>query len=232
METKYGLRIVTADNLFKILGNQGIQPWPQIQPPMNLEDYLAGDLTERQLEEVRRFAPKNEVVFLRDSQGRPFTGFRHVGKNWATVFAPLDDDLVPIVCEFKHGAEVISIGLPSGVPGRQEVNLEDPIAESARREFLEETGIEIEQLIPLSGPEGIPISGRQSTQRYFPFLGRPKTPISPSERKPDKTEFLKAVLIPLKEWLKLIEEGKVTEVSAISTTFLALWQLGRLKVIQ
>jgi len=215
VETKYGFPIVNAGNIFQVLEQRGIKKWPHVQPPITLEDYIAGSLNQVQRDEIRRFAPKSEVVFLQDPDGNSFTGFRSVGKNWVSVFTVLEDDLLPIVAEFKHGSETISIGFPSGVSGRKEIEYE--------------VGIELKELIPLSGPEGIPISGRQSNQRFFPFLGTLPDSISPRP-KLDRTEFLQIILIPLKEWIKLIEQGKVTEDSSISLTFLALRQLGRLKI--
>lgn len=229
MENRYGFPIVTADNLSTVLAALGIRVWAPVQPPMSLDNYQVGDLTPRQREEIRRFAPRSEVVFLQDPKGNPFTGFRSVGKNWVTTFALLEGDLVPITIEYKHGADVVVLVPPSGVPGRRETGLEDPMSACARREFLEETGVELAEVTLLSGPEGIPVSSRQSTLRYFPFLGIPKMPISLQERRLDSTEFLRVVLIPLKEWLKLIGRGGVED-SAISTTFLALQRLGRLKI--
>jgi len=229
MESKFGFPIVNAENIFEVLKERRITVWPYIQPPMSLEDYAAGNLTETQQEEIRRFAPKSEVVFPQDPKGNPFTGFRSVGKNWVSVFTILGDNLLPIVAEYKHGAHTISIGFPSGVPGRKESDFKDPMSACAKREFLEETGIELEDLVLLSAPEGIPISGRQSTQRFFPFLGILPESIHP-QPKLDSTEFLQVLLIPLKEWVKLIEQGKVTEDSSISLTFLALLRLSRLKI--
>lgn len=229
MEKKYGFPIVNADNIFEILERLRIKKWPHTQPPMDLNGYAAGKLTEEQKEEVRRFAPKSEVVFLRDPNGNSFIGFRSVGKNWVSIFTILEDSLLPIVAEFKHGAEAISIGFPSGA-GRREAEFKDSMSACAKREFEEETGIKLQEVILLSGPEGIPISGRQSTQRFFPFLGVLPKDLICSQSKLDRTEFLQVVLIPLKEWIRLIEQGKVTEDSSISLTFLALRQLGRLKI--
>lgn len=230
MESKYGFPIVTADNLFEVLNSLGIRNWPHFQPPMDIEDYLAGNLTDRQLEEARRFAPKSEVVFLQDPRGKPFRGFRSVIRNSMTAFTLFPDDLLVITAEFKHGAEVVVLVPPSGVPTRTEADLEDPMSACAKREFWEETGVKLKEAISLSGPEGIPSITRYSTHRFFPFLGIPKMPISPRKQRHDSTEFLKVVLIPLQEWLKLIECGKVLDAHSISITLLALRRLERLKV--
>lgn len=230
MKTKYGFLIVNASNVFKVVADLGIKKWPPIKPSMDLKDYVAGDLTLEQREEVERFAPKGEVVFLENPKGKIFRGFRSVAKNWVTVFSLLEDDLVVLTAEFKHGAEVICLVPPSGVPGRKDFGFEDPMMECARREFWEETGIELEELILLSSSEGNAVSPRQTTQRYFPYLGIPKMPISQTKQKLDRNEFLQVLLIPLKEWLDLIRENKVVDECAITCTFRALQHLGRLEI--
>lgn len=230
MKTKYGFPIVNASNIFEVVADLGIRKWPYIKPPMDLKDYLAGDLTLKQREEVDRFAPKSEVVFLEDPKGKIFRGFRNIAKNWVTVFSLLEDDLVVLTAEFKHGAEVICLVSPSGVPGRKDFGFEDPMMECARREFWEETGIELDKLILLSGPEGNAVSARQTTQRYFPYLGIPKMPIFQTKQKLDHNEFLRVLLIPLKEWLDLIAKNMIVDECAITCTFRALQHLGRLEI--
>jgi len=226
MKFRCGFPVVNADNIFKVLKKRGITIWPQVQPTMSLENYLKGQLTPQQLDEARRFAPKTEVIFLKNPDRNLFTGFRSLGKNWASVFAFIEDDLLPIVGEYKHGADCVSIGFPSGVSNKREPEM----ATVGKREFLEEIGVKLEEVILLSGPEGIPVSGRQSTQRFFPYLGiLNQGSISPKP-KLDPTEFLQVVLMPLREWLKLIERGKVTESSSITLTFLALRYLERMKI--
>lgn len=230
MKSKYGFPIVNAKNIFQVLKNYGIKKWLHVQPPMDLDDYLASNLTKEQLEEVRRFAPKREVVFLQNTKGGTFRGFRSVAKNWVTVFCLLPDDLVILTAEFKHGSEVICIVPPCGVPERKESDLVDPMTACAKREFLEETGIELEEVIPLSNTEGNSVSPRQTTQRYFPYLGIPKMPMVWKEQRLDHNEFLKVILIPLKDWLTLIKNNMIIDECATTVTFRALQYLGRLEI--
>lgn len=230
METKYGFPIVTADNVFEILKEKGIAIWPQVQLPMSFEEYRVGNLIEEQKEEMRRYVPRIEVVFLQDPTGKiynkenPFRGFRTVIKNSTTTFVLLEDDFIPITAEFKHGGEDIVLVPPSGVPRRDE-----PMDVCAKREFMEETGIELKEVIPLS-ERGVVSITRYCTHRYFPFLGIPKIPISLRPIRHGKGELLQVILVPLKDWLELIRKGKVTDLHARDITFVALQRLGRLKV--
>jgi len=233
MRLLYGIPVVTAETVFEVLENLGIKPWPQLEPAVDLEAYLQRELTPEQRAELR-FAPKSEVVFLRDHKGNPFTGFRNVGKDWTTTFVLLPDpdngeDLVTVVGEWKHGADAVTLVPPSGVLSKSDRTTLKPFETCARREFEEETGMELYEVVSLS-ENGIPISGRQSSVRFYPFVGKVKEPIVPKPSKLDGTEHLKLVLIPLSEWRKLIRVGKVSELCSVSVTYLALEYLGRLNV--
>lgn len=231
MESRYGFPIVNAGNIFQVIDELGIKKWGSIKPSQDLKAYEAGDLSLEEKEELVRFAPKAEVVFLDNPKGGIFRGYRTVMKNWATVFALLDDDLIPVIVEFKHGSEDICIVPPSGVPSIKDFDTPDPMSKCAKREFWEETGIELESLMPLSGATGNAVTPRQSTQRYFPYLGIPKQPIVQTRQNLDKTELLKILLIPLPEWLRLISEKKIVDECAITCTFLALQTLGRIQAV-
>ncbi|RJQ29461.1 hypothetical protein C4571_01290 [Candidatus Parcubacteria bacterium] len=232
METRFGFPLVTAKTIYQVLGELGVREWETVRPPLSIQEYLAGNagpLTPDQLHELK-FAPRVEVQFLKNPAGRIERYFRHVGRNWATTFVLLPGDLLIVVGEWKQGSNDITLVPPSGVPSNDDMKTTDPYGACARREFTHETGIELAEVISLSNGVGIPVSTRQSTQRCFPFLGTPKEPIVRRRAKLDETEFLKGVAIPLGEWLKLIEEGKVREDCSISTTFLALQKLGRLRL--
>lgn len=233
IKKKWGFPIVNADNVYKILEGLGVHPWPHVKPPMDLKDYVAGNLTEAEKADLR-FAPKNEVVFLKQPNGKPYTGFRNVGKNWSTVFAVLPGDLVPIVGEFKHGAEEITLVPPSGVLSKAETeisSLMERMKACGGREFEEESGLKLKNVIPLSSEHGLAVSTRQSTQRYYPFLGEVAMPVAPGRSKLDENEHLKMVLIPLSEWLILVNSGRIYDDCAVSVTYLALGKLGRLNVL-
>ena len=233
MDRQYGIPIVTAETIDEVLEELGIRPWKQVRPPQDLHEYAASDLSDAARNELERFGPKGQAMFLKTPQGSPFTGFRSVGRNWATVFALIpnedneQDPLVPIVGEWKHGAEVITLNPPAGVPSKEDRQFGEPMARCGKREFEEETGIELKSITALS-ERGIAVSSRQTTQLFFPFLGVVKEPLETKPTKLDGTEDLKPLLISLSEWMKLIDAGLVSDASAYGVTFLALRRLGRL----
>lgn len=223
MKLQFGIPVATSATIDSVLAEFGIKPWEKVKPSMDLAEYLAGELTEQERTEATRFAPKNQVVFLEQPNGNPFTGYRSTGKDWAAVFTLLPGDLVPIVAEWKHGAETISLAPPSGVLSKTD---NGSMEAAGRREFKEETGMELATIERLGSPNGIGVSTRQSTQRFHAFLGTVVTPVNPGKSKLDATEHLKLILVPLYDWLKIIDT-RVEEDCAISITHLALRKLRR-----
>lgn len=214
------LTVVTAENIFGTLKNLGVKPWEKIGTPMGIEEYLKKDLSEEE-KKILRFAPKIEVASFKDPNGNDFRGFRSIGKHGAVVFALLPDDLLPICAEFRHGTETISLNLPGGTFDKEAPQ------EGAKREFEEETGIALGELIALS-PEGTPIDARLTNRRNFSFLGIPRLPLVIKEPVLDRQEFTKTLLIPLADWLTLITENKVEDSYSTVSTFLALRKLKRI----
>lgn len=227
IETQWGIPVVTAGSIYQVMAQAGIRPWQETEPVVSLDEYLKRDLSDDQRAELR-FAPKTEVVTLQTPKGNAYRGFRTALKPWATTFCLLPGDLVPIVGEFKHGAFTISLAPPSGVLGKED---KGDMSLCAAREFTEETGIALRNVVGLSGPDGIALNCRHINQRYFPFLGFAELRIDPGKSKLDENEFLKLVLMPLKDWLALIEVGEVHEECSIGTTYLALRNLGKLQLI-
>ena len=231
MKEAYGVPVVESVEEFVSMPERlGIKPWVQKHPPMGLDAYRAVAHTADLLAELNRFAPKGEVMLLEQPDGKPFTGFRSVGRDWASVFAlvpdpdyPLQEErrMMPVVVEWKHGAEIIAITPPCGVPKKGE-----SMEECGRREFTEETGFELDGEVEALTPEPIAVSGRQTTQSYMPFLGYVKEPVVRGPSRLDDTEFLKLIFVPLSVWVQAMEAGLVRECSAISTTYLAMRRLG------
>ncbi len=187
---------------------------------------------------LERFAPRAEVLYLMPPGGTETDTYcRSVGRNGVTVFTTVPDRdlgveasryarnlLVPVVAEWKHGAEVTVIGPPCGM-----LEKDESPRDCALREFREETGFELADAVPLTA-EGLAVSARQSTQQYFPFLGRVKVPIARGETHLDSTEHLKLVLVRLPAWVDFILSGVARDDNAYAVTFLALHKMGLLQV--
>lgn len=233
VESVYGFRVATAENIFRVAEESGIRPWEQTEPPCLLEDFLKRELSPETRAQLR-FAPKSEVVFLRQPNGKPYLGFRSVGKNWVSIFTLMPDPAdprfgqpyVPVIVEWKHGAEVIELSLPSGVPSPEDGTGAERYRNCAKREFEEESGLKAAKIHELT-PHGCAASGRNSTQRAYAFAVELAEPIEPGPKKLDDTEHLICVAMRLSEWMKLIFTGQVHSHSSMTATFLGMPKLGR-----
>lgn len=223
---KWGIPMADRENVLEVFAELGIKPWKELKPPMDLTAYLASEIGQPQKDEAVRFAPKSQVVFLEQPNGKPFTGFRSTGRDWATVVTMLKGDLIPIVGEYKHGTGCISLCNPSGVIGKAD---DGSFENAGRREFEEETGLTVKTMTPLGSPSGIGVSTRQSTQKCYPFLATVDESVALKPSKLDASEVLKLVLIPVRDWLAILDE-KCEEASAHLATLLALRKLGWLQM--
>ena len=241
-----GLPIVMAE---EILTFTNINRWPVTEPSMPAEEYRDHVKTMSQSQRAwrepeLRFMPQTEAVFLERPDGKPYTQFRTIGGVWICVFVMLPRDLVLLTVEYKGGVDEIVINASvAGVPNRKERELLPPpseweshknllllhetFARTTERECLEETGIQVNAEL-IGNPQGVAVSGRKSTERYFMFLGR--NPKKVAEPQHDETEFIERYLTPLREWLRMMEQGIVFEASAHHITYEALKKLGRLAI--
>lgn len=211
------LKTFTADDILRLTK---IKPWEKIGEPKSIWSYLNISLSSTQQEGVR-FAPAVEMVTLKNPfTGKPYEDWRTKGGDWTTVFALTPEKSVVVTIEFKHGVEEIILGLPAGL-----VKPNEDKVEALRRELLEESGFAAKKITPLGDAErGFAASSRKSTARFFPFLGESLKLVK--EQELDEEEEIEACLVPLAEWLKLVEFGLVRDASAVTTTYFALCELG------
>lgn len=223
MQTKHGLPVASASNIDDVLRQRSIFKWSKIGKPQNLSDYLA---SEEGLHDkfLRKFIPRDEVVSFKNPLGAVFRGIRRESSDGVVVFSIIPGELVPICAEFKHGVEEISINLPGGGNCQNEEH-----SRVAKEEFEQETGIALGDIVGLS-PSGISSDARIHKSRTFYFLGIPSAPLIVKGQRLDENEILEPLLIPLAEWLKLIEMNKVIDGQSIICTYLALVKLGYIKV--
>jgi 8-oxo-dGTP pyrophosphatase MutT (NUDIX family) len=213
------LKIFTAET---ILRSTRIKPWRHLKESQSIWDYLQHPLSLEDQSRIR-FAPKVEVVTLENPKSSaPYEGWLSQATTWATVFALTPDNQVVITIEYKHGADEVMIGLPAGVGKSGEL-----LGDVMRRELLEETGFDASILIPLGDhTKGAAASGRKSSDRFFSFLA---TDVKQAQDQSlDEDELIETGLVPLPEWMKMIELGIVKEGSAIANTLLALQKLKKI----
>lgn len=217
MKTKYDLPLVNADNILEVVQLSGIANWKTIAGPIAAEDYSEVNLTDQEKKIKRRL--RVEVSQFLTPGGKKFNGFSLLaGKKGTRVFTMLEEGVIPVCAEFQHGCGEVLFDLPGGEldPG------ENP-AVCAKREFEEEVGIILKDIISLSSV-GMPISARYLGSRNFSFIGIASDPVELRLQKLDANEYLKVVLVSLDDWFKLIEREMVQAYS-ISATLLAMRRL-------
>jgi 8-oxo-dGTP pyrophosphatase MutT (NUDIX family) len=233
--------IFTAESVFQGVRDLGIMSWPRLSDPVAITEYLR-DASSDQLKTYERFAPKSSVVYHKNPHnGTTFDGFKVDFKPYACVFA-LIDGMVPVTAEWKHGNDRITLVPVCGVPGKTEdsfTTLTEKMYAVGLREWEEETGTKLKNLVPLSGPEGIYSTVRNCKVQCFPFLGEVEDNVVQGPTKFDDTEHLKMVLIPLPEWIQLITSVELwaqnpdfgLEACTRDVTWAALHKMGRLQLV-
>ena len=121
------------------------------------------------------------------------------------------------IWQFRHGADKLMLELPGGCPKPGQ-----SAREVAATELAEETGFQAKTLIQLAPVYFEPAA---LTVSYVPFLAT-ECDLSDSGIKLDDNEYINVELIPLNDWLMKIKAGDIQDGKTITTTFLALLQLG------
>ena len=120
--------------------------------------------------------------------------------------------------QYKHGVGDVVLELPGGMlePG-------EDAAACARRELEEETGFVAPEFEPVAEFTTDPTS---STGRFFLFIARNAVP--EGRARPEITENVDTVLVPLDRVLDQVHERHVRAQSQVVSIYRALDQLGRL----
>lgn len=238
--------VLLANTCFESIRDLDIKSWQKLADPIPVTTFLE-TATPGERGDYERFAPKAYAVKHQNPYtGKTFDGFTTHFKPYACVLALIEDEdgneYIPVTAEWKHGNDRITIVPVCGVPNKDELafgNMADIMHAVGMREWKEETGTELESLVPLSSSQGMWATVRNSSVQCFPFLGIMKTPVFKGTTKFDDTEHLAMVLFPLKEWVKLIESNDLWEQNpdfgiescTRDVTYAALRYLGRLTFV-
>lgn len=137
---------------------------------------------------------------------------------FSVTFAITPKNEVVFTRQYKHGIGEFVIELPAGMlePG-------EDAATCARRELEEETGYVAPEFEPVAEFTTDPTS---STGKFSLFIARNAVP--EGSARPEATENVDTVLVPIGEVLQQVRERHVRAQSQVASIYAALDRLGKL----
>lgn len=141
----------------------------------------------------------------------PRTGYEHdfyiiESSDWINIIPITQDENVIMVRQYRHGSKMITLEIPGGL-----VEYGDTPEKAALRELMEETGYEAKEIIKIGEVNPNPAL---FNNRCHTFLARGLKKVS--DPKPDQTEDIEVVLIPVSEIPELILKGEIDHAIVIS----------------
>ena len=177
---------------------------------------------------VRSTPDKSYRVFSvrTDTARSPRTGKEHdfyviESVDWVNVIPLTPDNEVVMVRQYRHGTQQISLEIPGGL-----VNPKDAPLDTARKELLEETGYQAEEitLIGAAHPQPAVLNNRhltflatnvQKTAALDPSTALRQGSGQGSGQRLDEGEDIEVVLVPLSKIPRLIRECEITNAMVI-----------------
>jgi 8-oxo-dGTP pyrophosphatase MutT (NUDIX family) len=139
----------------------------------------------------------------------------------AVIVAVGDDGTVPLVRQYKHGVEAITLEFPAGTVS----DAEEP-AGAARRELLEETG----WTAPAFTPAGVFLDdATKNTSRVHVYVATGARRVA--EQRLDDTEQaagIEVVEVQLGDLRQLLDSGAIAAQSSVAAGYRVLSELGAL----
>jgi 8-oxo-dGTP pyrophosphatase MutT (NUDIX family) len=111
-----------------------------------------------------------------------------------------------MIRQYRHGSREVTLEIPGGL-----VDPGDTPEGAASRELLEETGYQAEEYVKIGVSNPNPAI---FNNRCYTFMARNVTKVS--DPRPDQTEDIEVVLIPLPEIPELIRKGKIDHAIVIA----------------
>jgi 8-oxo-dGTP pyrophosphatase MutT (NUDIX family) len=146
-----------------------------------------------------------EYEVINPSGGKGIYGKVHF-KNAAIGILPLDDELnTYLVGQYRFPLEQYSWEIPEGGGP-----LDEDILDSAKRELLEETGLEAKEWTRLME---FHLSNSVSDEHGHIFLARKLTQ---RQSHPEETEDLSVKKVPFEEAYRMVEAGEITDSMAVA----------------
>ncbi|MEO5996549.1 MAG: NUDIX hydrolase [Chitinophagaceae bacterium] len=139
----------------------------------------------------------------------------------ATAFALTADNKVVLVKQYRHPISTVALETPGGF-----VDEGEAFDAAMKRELLEETGYEFEQVEYLGKLAANPGVLNNYTEMFFASGGKKTT-----EQKLDHNEEIEIVELTIEELIEHVKEQKIIQSVHVNCIFLALLKIGRLKFV-
>jgi 8-oxo-dGTP pyrophosphatase MutT (NUDIX family) len=168
-----------------------IKPWPKIRT--------------RSTQSYRVFAVRTDIV------RSPRTNLEHdfyiiESNDWVNIIPLTSDHQVVMVRQYRHGSREVTLEIPGGL-----VDSGDTPKKAAARELLEETGYQAKKWLKIGVVNPNPAL---FNNRCYTFLARDIRKVA--DLKPDQTEDIEVVLVPLSEIPEWIRIGKIDHAIVIT----------------
>ena len=138
---------------------------------------------------------------------------------WATAFAVTKEGKVIMTKQYRQALGEVCIELPGGCVDKTDTSFEDAI----KRELLEETGYEFEEIKSLGKISANP-STNTNLMHMFLATGGKKV----KEQSLDANEEIDIMLLSFDELMQLVDENKIMQSMHLSTIYYAMKNLGKL----
>ena len=149
-----------------------------------------------------------KTVFINPVTGlaEEFSSFG--GPDWAVILALTPKKEVVTGLEYKQGCQKVVRELVGGGIETQEGPLD-----AVKRELLEETGYQCQEIIPLD--PAMWIAPRDSWTRFYLFLGLGAKQVQKKEKAP--SEQIETELVPWEKWLEMAHHELENPATVIAT---------------
>ncbi len=170
-----------------------IKPWPKIRTRSNRS--------------YRVFSVRTDIVLSpRTHKNHDF--YIIESNDWVNIIPITADRQVVMVRQYRHGSGEVTLEIPGGL-----VDDQDTPRQAAARELLEETGYRAKKWSKIGCVNPNPALFQN---RCYTYLAQDIRKVA--DLKPDQTEDIEVVLVPLSEIPGLIRKGRIDH-SIVITAF-------------